>query len=412
MDTIAKGEFINGVCKINCKDYPKGLYQLVVIEPTKATFLLLGNSNISVRYESEKKLTPKPVFENSEPNRLLQKILIQNEQYFLKRDSLSRLGQSIYEFDVNYKGKVDSLRMEYDQLHEENNAKLDAISRQTTDEYLSGVLIPVLKFTVFNKEADKAKYDSERAFQHFEFFRNIDFSKKQLVDDYFFAQKLNEYINYFGGRSTKAKQESCAMLLRLTDANREVQKFTMATLMEAYFNTQDLEMVEYVINSGSAESCEASQFSGELKNYFENVERLIPGQTAPEISLKDPAGSIQLLSSTVKSNKYTVVFFWGSWCPHCLDILHKLKNLYPELKAKEAEVFAVALDDSYEAWVQALAQYNAGWINVSERKKWDTKAAEDYNVRATPILFLITGEMKIVGKYITIEELKSAWPKP
>ncbi len=408
MDTVARSEFINGICTVTCKGYPQGLYRLNITGIEAPVFLLLGNNNITMKYEQGKNSLQEPVFQNSPTNAVLQEILHQNEQYHAGRDTLSQAAQTIFEFDPHYKSKLDSVRIAYDNLHEEHNAILDDLARQTSDEYLLKTLIPLLKFTSYTKDADKVKYDNDRSYQHYEFFKKIDFSQKQLAGDFFYAKKLNEYISYFGGRSSTAKQESCQMLVKASKANQDVQRFTVEVLMEIYFDMKDYAMVEYIGSLVSSESCEAPRLSGELQQYVAQSAGLQPGKTAPDISMKDPSGKYQVLSLTAQAHKNTVVLFWASWCPHCLELISRLKSVYPELKARNVEIFAVSLDENNEDWVGTLAENDIGWVNVSERRKWETQAVKDYNVRSTPTLFLLAGDMKILGRYHSFEDMKSA----
>ena len=44
---------------------------------------------------------------------------------------------------------------------------------------------------------------------------------------------------------------------------------------------------------------------------------------------------------------------------------------------------------------------------MSDLKGWEGKAATDYFIYATPTMFLIDNEKKIIGKPITIEEVKN-----
>jgi len=408
LDTVAKCEFINGSGILKSKDFPKGLYQFSVTGMEKPGFLLLGNSSTSMKYVLGENSRHAPIFQNSEVNTLLQDILTHNDQYHAERNMLGQAAQALYEFDTRFKTKTDSVKFAYDKLHEMHNQILDEFAGKTSDEYLKKVLIPVLKFSLFTNDADKARYDNERAFQHYEFFRHVDFSAKQLAGDHFYARKLNEYITYFGGRSTGAKQESCSLLVNATKASPEVQRFTVETLMEIYFSTKDYEMVEFISNLVNTSSCEAPRLTGDLKTYVEQSAVLQPGKTAPDISLKDPTGKFQVLSLTAQSHQKTLVFFWASWCPHCLDLVSKLKPVYPELKAKGIEIFAIALDDNFEDWVRTVGEYEIPWINVSERKKWETQAVLDYNVRSTPTIFLLSGKMTIAGKYHAFEDIMTA----
>ena len=69
---------------------------------------------------------------------------------------------------------------------------------------------------------------------------------------------------------------------------------------------------------------------------------------------------------------------------------------------------AVSIDDDNQKWQEALSAHHYPWINVSDLKGWDSQAAIDYNIYATPTMFLLDKNKKIVSKPITFDELKSA----
>ena len=46
------------------------------------------------------------------------------------------------------------------------------------------------------------------------------------------------------------------------------------------------------------------------------------------------------------------------------------------------------------------------WMNVCDLKGWDGKAATDYFIYATPTMFLVDKNRKLIAMPKTIEELK------
>jgi len=46
------------------------------------------------------------------------------------------------------------------------------------------------------------------------------------------------------------------------------------------------------------------------------------------------------------------------------------------------------------------------WINTREPMGWEGKSAEDYNIYATPTMFLLDRERRIVARPFTLRELR------
>lgn len=46
------------------------------------------------------------------------------------------------------------------------------------------------------------------------------------------------------------------------------------------------------------------------------------------------------------------------------------------------------------------------WVNASDLKGWEGKAAVDYFIYATPTMFLVDKDMKLIGMPKTVEELE------
>lgn len=70
------------------------------------------------------------------------------------------------------------------------------------------------------------------------------------------------------------------------------------------------------------------------------------------------------------------------------------------------EVFAVSIDSSRFAWEEIMLMENYPWINTFSGAGWDGNAPKDYNVYATPTMFIIDREHRIIGKPTTFREFK------
>ncbi len=141
------------------------------------------------------------------------------------------------------------------------------------------------------------------------------------------------------------------------------------------------------------------------------------GQVAPDFEITG-VGAIhespqRLLS--VKSN-YTLVLFWASWCPHCQEELPQIKKLTDSLNEKNAGAIhespllttvAVSLDTSRTEWQNFIQKGNyTSWLNTSELKRWSGSVPKEYNVYATPTMFVLDKDKKIIAKPMDVWELK------
>ena len=75
-------------------------------------------------------------------------------------------------------------------------------------------------------------------------------------------------------------------------------------------------------------------------------------------------------------------------------------------KDRDIKVFAVSIDTVRKDWIDFIRTNKLSWINVSDLKGWDGKAAKDYYVYATPTMFLVDKNKKIIGKPLTVEDLE------
>jgi len=148
-----------------------------------------------------------------------------------------------------------------------------------------------------------------------------------------------------------------------------------------------------------------------LSKQLESYRKLKVGNIAPDILFTGEVvknglpTNIPSQLADIKS-AYTLVLFGASWCPNCVESINQLLPLYDKWKSKGLEIVFVSLDtdkESYQKYTKKLP-----FISSCDYKKWDTKAAQDYAVFATPTFFLLDNNRKIVLRPGSVNQL-DAW---
>ena len=165
--------------------------------------------------------------------------------------------------------------------------------------------------------------------------------------------------------------------------------------------------MDYIAENYTPEQCENEERKSDLQTRLEKYAELTIGKKAPAFTNSDQNGEPIRLDK-IKSD-YALIIFWSSSCPHCIEMLPMIKNICKSsIDEKKMQVITVSLDTKKEEWIAALNGGNYPWINTCDLKGWDSQLAVDYNIYATPTMFLLNKNKEIVSKPITFNELKQA----
>ena len=143
-----------------------------------------------------------------------------------------------------------------------------------------------------------------------------------------------------------------------------------------------------------------------LAQRFKAEEETSVGKDFKEIALVDMSGNMKRLSSVVKENKLVLVDFWASWCRPCIAEMPNVRKVYAAYHSKGLEIYGVSLDENQLNWQTAVQRLGMNWIQVSDLKGWQSKAAQTYNIQSIPSTLLIDSNGKIVAKNLRGEELE------
>ena len=225
--------------------------------------------------------------------------------------------------------------------------------------------------------------------------------------------KAISYLSIYSNNRLPQKQleaefiKAVTIMLGAASVNPEVFKFWLDYLVGGFDKYHFDEVITYIAdNFQDPYACEDQPRKTALQKKLETFKKISIGKTAPEISAPDKNG--QPVKLTAINAEYTLVVFWSSECPHCTAMMPKLKEYYDNQKPKRFEVLTVSIDTSRAAWTGFLKEQKLTWLNVSDLKGFNGKPADDYNIYATPTMFLLDRQKKIVAKPNTARELDQA----
>ena len=117
-----------------------------------------------------------------------------------------------------------------------------------------------------------------------------------------------------------------------------------------------------------------------------------------EVELNGPDGKALKLSDVYKSNKYTLIDFWASWCGPCMGEVPYLVDAYAQYHSKGFEIYGISLDREKDSWTSAISRYKMDWKHVSDLQFWNCAAARAYNINSIPANYLVDSKGTIVAR--------------
>ena len=249
------------------------------------------------------------------------------------------------------------------------------------------------------------------------FFKAGDFRDTLLLHSDVLTGKIMAYLGlyinkqYTGDQQVNEFIKAIDRLLPIAKAGDEkIYQYTLDYLLEGFNLVKADAVVAYITDHYLAESsCGIDdERIKEIVKKSEDYKRTAIGATAPEITFAAPVVPQQVNEPKNLSDihsSYTLLLFWASWCPHCTQLLPEVAKVYDEYKGRGLEILAVSLDVDSVKWRNTITSGNYTWLNYTDLKSWQSPAAQSYNVIATPTMFLLDKDKKIIAKPSTAQDL-------
>jgi len=305
-------------------------------------------------------------------------------------------------FDPQYNTRTGRLREAYFDKVVENNRQIKAL--QVRYQHLSDAKALCGYFIIPVKsdlpETDRL-FDSNRSYQHHHFFDGMDFDNPLTVHLPGLYDRLDEYLQTLIDNSTKEGMMRGADKLMSWVKGTNGHEAVATYLVKHFDRMNEEEVVQHVKDRYLGENCEISS------PYLTDMVRVRIAAKAPEITLADRKGDLVSLHRQA-GQKATVVMFWGTWCPHCMDNLPALLKLQAEHGTKGLHVYAIAVGSDKTDWERTTDRQQRGWTDVMDGAGAESQVLGHYAIKGTPTYFLLDSTLEVRLRTSEITELTEA----
>lgn len=365
-------------------------------DPTFFDFVF-NNENINLEFDFENPSSTMQVLASTE-NKLYYEFLRKKEIFGQKYFSLLSVLEYYNEADPFYEKLVDEVvktGMEY-------NEYLSETSEKSPQLFTSSVL----RFNITPVYIPSEDTNFEE-FMRQNFFNLCDFNVPELIYSNLITKKIISYLGFFMNPSFNQEQQEDEIIIALgnmydhVSVNDEVFNFALDFLVNGFQRFGMEKVLVYLADNYITGECETDN-EKIMKERLEAFKKMEIGNKGNNIVLMDENNQVKRLYDI--DNDYSLVIFWSTECPHCKKMLPQLRSWISE--HGNISVYAVSIDKFKANWEEYLLMNHLPWINVYEENGWEGKAAKNYNVYATPGLFLLDKEHRIIAKPIGFKELK------
>lgn len=341
----------------------------------------------------------------SESNKLFYSFLKLNKQYKTKTELLNLIISRFPKDDPYYittRKRLSELQNDYLEFVNITSQKKPS---SFVARYIRYSQLPVVDVNIpLEKHVEYLKSNS---------LDHINFNDALLINSDLFSNKTIEYLSYYGNpqypKELLEKEFMIAVdtLLNKARVNQLVYQHITEYMIDGFKRFGFDQVLDYIVENYVIKDdlCLDEKTEGLIKRRIDQARILKVGALAPEITLPDINGKNYGLDE-INSGKILIVFY-SSWCQHCKELLPQLNKVVKNQAEKNIEVLAISLDTKRENWLDFITENCQSLINVSDLKGWDSKVANEYHIYATPTMFLIDRERKIISKPITFNDLKN-----
>ena len=242
------------------------------------------------------------------------------------------------------------------------------------------------------------------------YFDNVDFSDSRLINTPILSKRIDDFLDTISKLPGISVQAEIDHLLELSNRNPLTCQFVawyLITHFETYYFVEGNDALFVHVVNDYLEKGKIGWYFPELRErelkQLHTFEPLLNGKPAPGLEMPDSSNFNHDLYNL--KSKYTLLLFWASTCSHCRDEMPSILSFYKEFHTKyNLEIFAVSTDTSVTRWKSYIRRHNLPWVNVFGRKSIRGSYHQLYDIRSTPVVYLLDENKIIQSKYITPEK--------
>jgi len=378
------------------EDTPPGIFRIIYADRvdsirTQNRFVefIFNMENLEIFVASSER-GPVPYFENSMEN------LVYSEFMEFELDYEAQL-MSVYGQLYPIQRDNEDAAARYNAIQIERERYMDSITNLYPDLYAVRIMnafrVPMIPGEMGHQE----RIDTLKKC----FFDQAPIDEPMLLYAPVYTFKLIDYLSlYKVDTLTKNQQEEAFMeavdwIMLNVSREEELRGFVVEFLLEGFELLQMERVQMHLADHYLDEACESDIVELVLSR-MEGYKKMTPGQQAPEIIIRDVEGKDHQLSEL--GHTYVLVLFWSSTCEGCRELLPELHDWYLTENTYDLEVVAISIDTSVANFEYLYKQLKPSWITSHEPLGWYGKVSSDYQVYATPSLFLLNSERTILAR--------------
>lgn len=339
----------------------------------------------------------------SDENRNYFNYMKKDNRYFMKLGSLEQVVVQYPDRDAFY----DMALKYYKEFQQERDKWIDSCYHSNPQSLAARILntrrMPFTEGNLTPQERDSVYRE--------QFLSRIEFTDTLLLNTNIYTDKLFQYINFFLNRDA-GPRESEDLIISVLDriepqisANEQIRNNLLQFLISG-FEAMKMENVLAHISNNYLQQCGSSMDM--VKRRLEGYRKMAIGQKVPDVTAIDLNNKPINLYNEV--NPYTLLIFWHSGCSHCQILMNKLPEMVQKglFKKHNVKIITISIDEKREDWVKYSKAHPFSWTNAYVEGAFNSQAAKDFNIFATPSLFLLDENNTIIAKPITPDELEES----
>lgn len=412
------------------KDLPEGMYTIFFPNRNRFDLLIDEDQTFSVKTETN--------------NILKNTVIMGSRDNELFYDYLSYLDQKRKESEkVQMRIKTplsenDSIaaREELKKINQDVKKYVEEIINKNPDLFISKFLISMKEVKVPEPPRDEngVLIDSSFSVKYYKkhYFDHFDLSDVRMLRTPLYEQKLKTYLNKWVYPLPDSIYREVDWLIEKSRTDTLLFKYMLTTLFNHYASSKYAGMdavyayiaKNYYIPEASWSSPE---FISDLKERVEKINPLLIGKTAPDvelISVSDEHFMAAKNDTALKRNPYVgrkfnlhqvegdyiILYFWEADCGHCKKTIPQLYELWEKMNNNNIRLRVIAISmlggiEGKVKWTNFVNEHNTfGWINAWN--PYDFSYKDVYDVASSNILYLLDGNMEIVAKKISPDQVE------
>ncbi len=222
---------------------------------------------------------------------------------------------------------------------------------------------------------------------------------KVLGEDIFYA--LNTYQQTVGQNKDEANMYPIIDTILNTFSNVNLKLLVSDFLIKQFQHYDLYKLTEYTAKlfMQSIDNKNNTLKNNEKYQWIEAINNTIEGNKAPDFKISKKQDLYSLKS------KYKILIFWASWCPHCEDFLNQFTQM-DQNSLNDYKIISYSIDFEKDKWNDKIKTFPKNWINLCECNS-QTSVSDKFAIYATPSIFVLDENNKIISKPMSFEELEN-----